>query len=146
MDRSPFFVKKNNIEPKDIRTKFQQFNCSRYADFIIYFIWEESRQLLLERLYLFKIFIFKLKLLVQKLRTLAVTVIQIYRFLYLLYMGGATPTIASSPIFVQNIYIFILSCCYQFFQYTHFIISLQQWVIQYMWAWHTFHLNIKSSL
>ena len=44
-------------------------------------------------------------LLVQKLATLVVTVFQIYRFLYLLYMGGATPTIASSPIFVQNIYI-----------------------------------------
>ena len=44
--------------------------------------------------------IFKLKLLVQKLTTLAITVFQIYKFLYLLYMGGATPTIASLPIFV----------------------------------------------
>ena len=51
------------------------------------------------------VFIFKLKLIVQKLGTLAVTVVQIYRFSYLLYMGGATPIIGSSPIFVQNIYI-----------------------------------------
>ena len=69
-----------------------------------------------------KIFIFKVKLLVQKLGTLAVTVIQIYRFLYLLYMGDATSTIASSLNFVQNINIetvvtctkFEVSCCYSF--------------------------------
>ena len=74
--------------------------CSRYVDFIIYFIWEESRPFLLYRLFLFKIFIFKLKLLVQKLRTLAVTLFQIYRFLYLLYMVGATPTILFITLFI----------------------------------------------
>ena len=44
-------------------------------------------------------------LFVQKLGPLSVIVFQIYRFSYLLYMAGATSTIASSPIFVQNIYI-----------------------------------------
>ena len=73
-------------------------------------------------LFLSEIFIIKLKLLVQKLGTLAVAVFQIYRFSYLLYMGGAMPTIASLAIFVQNIYIetvvtcikFEISCCYSF--------------------------------
>ena len=70
---------------------------------------EESRPLLLDRLFLSKIFIFKLKLLVQK----SVTVFQIYRFLYLLYMGDVISTIASLPIFVQNIYIFKLKLLVQ---------------------------------
>ena len=95
--------------------------CSRYADFIIYFLWEESRPLLLDRLFLFK---FKLKILVQKLGTLAVTIFQIYKFLYLFYMGSATPIIASSLIFVQNIYIQTVVTCTKFFRYTHFVISL----------------------
>ena len=78
---------------------------------------------MLDRLFLYKIiFIFKLKLLAQKLETLAVTVFQVYRFLYLLFLEGATPTIASPTIFVQNIYIetvvtctkFVVSCCYNF--------------------------------
>ena len=58
------------------------------------------RQLLLDRLFLSKIFIFNLRLLVQKLGTRIGTVFQIYGFSYLLYMGDATPTIASLPIFI----------------------------------------------
>ena len=57
--------------------------------------------------------------------TLTVTVFQISRFSCILYMGGATPTIASLAIFVQNIYIetivacikFEVSCCYSWMCY-----------------------------
>ena len=77
---------------------------------------------MLVRLFLSKIFIFKLKLLIHKLGTLAVTVFQIYKkYSYLLYIVGATPTIAPH-FFFQNIYIetvvtctkFKVSCCYSF--------------------------------
>ena len=101
-------------------------NLSSFGVQDIYFNWEESPPLLLECLFFFNIFIFKLKLLVQKLKTLAVIVFQIYRFSYSLCMGGATPTIANSPNFVKNIYIktvvtcttwvciLEVSCCYSF--------------------------------
>ena len=73
----PFLSKKKNpIEPKDIRTKFEYFNCSRYTDFTLYgrnhahlFYFILIYLLLLDCLFLPKIFIFKLKLLIQKLET-----------------------------------------------------------------------------
>ena len=87
----------------------------RYADFT-YFIWMETRPLLLDRLFLFKIIVFKLKL-TQLFRYTD------FRIYFALLMGGAMRTIVSSPIFVQNIYIvtvvnctkFKISCCYIFF-------------------------------
>ena len=92
-----------------------------------------SQPLLIDRLFLSKIF--KLKLLVQKLGTPALTVFQIYRSLYSLYVGDETPTIASTPIFAKNIYVetvgtckkFEVSCCYSFSNIPILLLAYNSW-------------------
>ena len=72
--------------------------------FSTYFIWEVPRSLLLNSLFLFKIFIFTQKLLVRNLGTPTVKVFQLCRFQYLLYIKGAMPTHYRASTFVNKSY------------------------------------------
>ena len=118
------------------------YRFEQCADFIIYFLWEESCPISLDRLFLSKIFIVTLKLFVQKLEILAVIDFQIYRFSYLLCIGGATSTTASSPIFAQNIYIETVVTCTNILRYLA-VIFFPIYSFCYQWAWHLAHLKFQ---